>query len=563
MRKLAFVLGGIGLAIVTSSAVVAFGSRSPAIRSYATASPGFAVIASLTGAALFAAAAFVAAEGGNVWTALATFGLGVTWSADLWAGWPAAPTLLRTAGMLLVPMLAPATLLAVAGLLATHWPVRASIAVSTAAIAAATVLWLVRDPFLDRYCWRDCLAHPLAPFSGVALARSATHVSLATGAACGAAAVALGVASLVRSRRRVPLLAGLAAGSAVLASDFVLRLEPAENPSRPIFAALFVIRGLTLLGLAVALGYLAMRPRLVRHALSRLASVQGDLAVALADALDDPKLRIGYPVADGPTLDAGGRPTHFERTPARIVRRGELVALVGSAAGAPPAAALEAALGPAARLALANERLRAEKLFRLDELTALRQRIVSIADAARQRLERDLHDGAQQRLLALGIDLRVALKQADVVGRDETVELLRNAAARVAEATEELRNVAHGIFPATLANAGLAAALETLADSRPLVLSIHLETGRRYPAELETAAYAIVSEASAGVSDPVRVRVAERTGSLVVTLDGTAPTAGVASAEDRVSAVGGTVRWTGRRLEAVLPLPEPDEHGRS
>ena len=77
---------------------------------------------------------------------------------------------------------------------------------------------------------------------------------------------------------------------------------------------------------------------------------------------------------------------------------------------------LEQAFGPAARLALANERLRAEQLFRLHELTELRRRIVTTGDMERRRLERDLHDGAQQRLLALAIDLKVALKRAVAAG---------------------------------------------------------------------------------------------------------------------------------------------------
>jgi signal transduction histidine kinase len=233
-----------------------------------------------------------------------------------------------------------------------------------------------------------------------------------------------------------------------------------------------------------------------------------------------------------------------------------LVALIGSSA-ASPSAALEHALGPAARLALANERLRAEQLFRLCELTELRRRIVATGDAARRALERDLHDGAQQRLLTLAIDLRVALKRAEAGGRVEAAMLVRAAAERVAEATAELRGVAHGIFPSTLANVGLAAALESLADERRLVLSFELAVARRFPAEVEAAAYAIVAEVTAGAGDPVRVRVKEHAGELVVTVEGATWNVAAASAEDRVGAAGGTVRRTGRRLEAVLPVPPP------
>jgi signal transduction histidine kinase len=238
-----------------------------------------------------------------------------------------------------------------------------------------------------------------------------------------------------------------------------------------------------------------------------------------------------------------------------------LVALVGSSAGSPSAEALERALGPAVRLALANERLQAEQLFRLHELTELRRRIVAIGDAARRALERDLHDGAQQRLLALAIDLRVALKRAEAAGRVEAAMLVRAAAERVDEATAELRGVAHGIFPSTLANVGLAAALESLADERRMVLSFEVEVGRRFPAEIEAAAYGIVAESTTDAADQVRVWAQERAGELVITIDGATWNGGAVSAEERVGAAGGNVIRTGRRLEAVLPVPAPVDAG--
>jgi signal transduction histidine kinase len=561
-RALAVALAGAGLAITASSAVASLGNRSGEVTSYGTSSPGLAVLASLTGGVLFAAAALLAADGTRALAALATFGLGMAWSADVWAGWSGMPTLLRNAGMLLVPIVAPAALLAVAGVLARTREAAAAAAVAAAGIAGAIALWLVRDPFLDRYCWRDCHAHSLAPFPGAEVARTVTHVSLALGAACGALAAVLCAAGLLRRRLPWPLMAGFVSGCALAASDVALRLKPVEDPTRSLYASLFVARGVALAMLAVALGYVALRPRLLRRAISRLAAdperAAGEgLASALAAAIRDPEVQIGYPLAaDGPTVDAEGRLLAFAGKPTRIIRGGELVALIGFSAGN-PSAALERALGPAARLALANERLHAEQLFRLHELTELRRRIVATGDAARRALERDLHDGAQQRLLTLSIDLRVALKRAEAAGRVEAAMLVRAGAERVAEATAELRAVAHGIFPSTLANVGLAAALESLADERQLVLSFELEVARRFPAEVEAAAYAIVAEGTTGAADPVRVRVEERAGELVVIVDGATWNGGAVSAEERVGAAGGTVRRTARRLEAVLPVPSP------
>src|SRR5262249_6997599 len=121
MKHLAVVLGGIGLVIAASTTLVALGDLNPAIRSYSTSSPSLAVVASLAGIATFAAAALLALEVGRRPTALAVFALGFVWTADLWAGWSGAPTLLRYAGMLLVPMLAPAALLVVASVVGRTW----------------------------------------------------------------------------------------------------------------------------------------------------------------------------------------------------------------------------------------------------------------------------------------------------------------------------------------------------------------------------------------------------------------------------------------------------------
>jgi signal transduction histidine kinase len=556
-RTLALALIGGGFAIATSSSVVALGLRSSKVTSYATASPGFAVLASLTGAVLLTAASLLARDTARTLTALATFALGAAWSADVWAGWPPAPAVLRGAAMLFGPMLAPLALLAVASVLGSR-AVPAAVLVAGAGLTSAIALWLVRDPFLDRYCWRDCLAHSFAPFSGTEAARTATNVALVVAGFCGTIAAVLCAAAFSRRPLAFPLVAGLASGCTLAASDFVLRFEPAEDPTRPLYAFLYVARAVSLLGLGAALGYVAVRPVLVRRAISRLAAdpsrSEGGLEAALADAIGDRGLRLAYPLPAGPVVDADGRPVELEPSAVQIVRGKELVALVDSPAGAPTASAIDRALGPPARLALANERLRAEQLFRLHELMELRRRIVATGDAARRRLERDLHDGAQQRLLALAIDLRVALKQAAAAGKDDLGAILRRAVSQVDGATCELRSIAHGIFPSVLASAGLAAALDSLADERPLLLAIELELERRFPTEIEAAAYALVAEETAGASAPVRVRVETRESALVVALDD-ALNSGASLAEERIGAAGGTLTRAGRRLEAVLPIP--------
>jgi signal transduction histidine kinase len=562
VRGATLALGAGALVIGASSAAVALGARGAKVTSYAYVSPGVAVLASLTGAAVLATAVAIAASRRTL-AALATFALGCVWSADVWAGWANAPTLLRNLGMLLAPMLAAFALLVIAtSLLPRSRARQLAVAFSAAGIAAAIVLWLVRDPYLDRYCWRDCLAHPLAPVADPELARTTTNLTLVLGAFCGVLAAVLCARRLAQTGDRVPvLLVGLVSGCALAARDGALRLEPAEDPTALLYVSLFVVCAVALLALAASVGYLALRPWLVRRQIAALAAEPdrsgGGLEAALAAALDDPQLRVGYPLTDdGPVVDASGSALTFAGRPARIVRGGEVIALVGSPAGTPSVDALERALGSAARLALSNERLRAEESFRLYELTQLRRRVVATGDETRRRLERDLHDGAQQRLLALAIDLQVALKHARAA--PEAASLIRAAVERVAAATAELRRVAHGIFPSTLANAGLVAALESLADERRLALSNGLEPGRRFPAEIEAAAYALAAETTVGAARPVRLSLREDRSALVVTLTGATLDGG--GAEERIGAAGGTLAWSDGRLEAVLPVPAPSAY---
>jgi signal transduction histidine kinase len=348
------------------------------------------------------------------------------------------------------------------------------------------------------------------------------------------------------------------AAAALAASDAALLLDPAERPDRPAFTTLFATQGVTLAVVALALAALALRPRRARRAIARLAAAPGgSVAAALAEAVGEPELRIAYPLSGGSLVDATGAAVAAEEPAARIVRGGDVVAVIRTASGTPELAALDRALGPPARLALANERLRAEQLARLRELTELRRRIVATGDAARRRLERDLHDGAQQRLLALAIDLRVALTHAENAGREDVAELLRRALERAGAGAEEVRAVAHGVFPSTLASYGLAAALGSLAELHPLAVSSELEPGRRFPDDVETAAYAVVADATAGSADPATVRLEQRDGALVVTVDGAGRKGGGAAAEDRVGAAAGIVTWSRGRLEARLPLPPP------
>ena len=561
-RRLPVALGAAGLAVALASAIPTIGERSGRITSYGAISPAAAVLEFLTGGALLAAAVVLATDPRRRASAAAMFFIGIAWFSSVWIGSAVASTVLENVALLLAPMVAPAALLVVATLPTSRRARALGASVAIVTTAWSVVLWLVRDPFLDRYCWRDCLVNAYAPFADVERARTAANVALALDVACGLVILAICLVGL-RSQRPAgrtwmwAFAPGLAVGTLLAGSSLVLLIEPSENPERELFTVLFVARAVALAALAagVIVGAVTRR-RVVRREIARFARDAGhagraSLAASLAHAFDDPELQVGYPLPDGAVVDADGRPMTVADTATRLVHSGQLVALVSSPAGVPEAS-LERELGHAGRLSLANERLRAEQLARLRELTELRRRIVATGDATRRRLERDLHDGAQQRLLALTFDLRVAIARAEAAEQDDTVAILRSALEQVMSATASLREMAHGIFPAVLTTSGLVAAVETLADTRSLTLTGDLSPERRFPPDFETAAYAVVAESLEDASSRVGVRITATDAELIVAID--APwNGGVVSVEDRVGAVGGTIEQVGSRVVVRLP----------
>ena len=180
-------------------------------------------------------------------------------------------------------------------------------------------------------------------------------------------------------------------------------------------------------------------------------------------------------------------------------------------------------------------------------------------DSERRRLERDLHDGAQQRLLALSYDLRLASAQAQADGDGQSGSLLTQATDQARAALGELRELAHGIYPAILTEAGLTAALATLADGAPLSVEIRGADQGRSPAAVETAAYLLVVEAlddAAGRgASYAAVSAIQDGGRLVVTVqdDGSDRTSSMVQLADRVGALEGRLTVGPTRLQAELP----------
>jgi signal transduction histidine kinase len=255
----------------------------------------------------------------------------------------------------------------------------------------------------------------------------------------------------------------------------------------------------------------------------------GSLRDLLARTLGDPSLELALWLPErGAYVDVAGKPVELpppgSSRAVTVLGRPEapVAAIVHDPVLLERRALLDAA-GAAARLALENERLQAALRAQLAELRASRSRIVHAADDERRRLERDLHDGAQQRLISVGLALQLAQAALGPSANGAT-ELLRDADTELREALEELRELARGIHPAVLTEQGLPAALATLAERASVPVTIVDVPAERLPAPIEAAAYFLVSEALANTAryasaSSVRVSVSKTNGRVVIDVD--------------------------------------------
>jgi signal transduction histidine kinase len=251
---------------------------------------------------------------------------------------------------------------------------------------------------------------------------------------------------------------------------------------------------------------------------------RGELRDELARALGDASLELVYWLPeDERFVDARGRSVELPapgsgRGVTRIERDGGLVAAIVH-----DALILDKELdsiGAAAAMALENERLDAELRAKVAELRDSRSRMLRIGLEERRRLERDLHDGAQQRLVSMALNMRLARDRIRE-DPDAAERMLDGASAELDAALEELRELARGIHPAVLSDRGLDAALETLARRAPLPVELNRQAHERLPESIELAAYFVVSEALTNVAkyagaSHATVNVARGNGRLLV-----------------------------------------------
>jgi signal transduction histidine kinase len=296
---------------------------------------------------------------------------------------------------------------------------------------------------------------------------------------------------------------------------------------------------------------------------------EGALRAALADALGDPTLALAYWLPESSRyVDALGHPVTVSGAGwTEVDVQGRRVAAIAHDPALDDEPQLVRAAGAAAALALENQRLEAELRARIEELRASRARLVEAGDAERRRLERDLHDGAQSRLVALTLKLKLA--RMKVEGSSEAAALLDESSAELQASLDELRELARGIHPAILSDHGLAAAVRALADRAPVPVSVTVEEGE-LPAPVETAIYFVVAEALTNVAkyaaaSSAVVSVRRRGAAVVVEIadDGgggadLAGGSGLRGLADRVAALDGRIELEsppgeGTTLRAEIP----------
>ena len=424
-------------------------------------------------------------------------------------------------------------------------------------VAGAGIAWvLVWDPYADIGCVLGCGQNPLAIHPDARAARTLIDLTLLVTVVAGLTTAAV----TVRPSRFWP--GGLAV--LVLAVEAAVRLQGRGLVPDAVAIPLYQARCVSLALVGGALVAAAVRRIRRRHLLVRLAASldaapgPGTYAASLAEVLGDPSLDIGYSVAGQDRyVHANGRPfpgPQDHQVATRLERNGTPVAMVVHQPE--HAEAIATGLGAAARLAIDNERLQADLRSQLADLRTSRERVVERSDAERLRLERDLHDGAQQRLLMLGHQLRRALHDDP-----QSEPWLAPVIDDVDAALRDLREIGHGIYPGILESLGLHAALDALADG-PVPFTLQAAPTERLDPPIERAAYLVVATAlsAAGGSGPgddapVTAALALDTGCLRVRVAGVRMLGehNVEGMEDHVGALGGTITFARDTIVCELP----------
>ncbi len=434
------------------------------------------------------------------------------------------------------------------------------------------LLWLVAGALAVGTCVVASFAVSFAGHAEVAgVLMSLAIVCLAVGAALSVLRY-----KLYAVERVVTDSAGYAAAAAAVVGVFLLVLAMVNRTTPADASAQLPTALATLVAVGVARSVYVWARRTAERRVNRdrfdavetvragLARGPADVEVLLRDALSDPGARLLYPAQDASWITIAGHPTTPIGDVVDVRRGGEVAAILefdGSRVGREVVEAVARAAGPE----IDNVALRAEVARQLEQVRRSRTRLATAHLDERRRLERDLHDGAQQRLLALALQLQSARLNG---GRETLIEEVDRAIGELGQTVRDLRDLAGGLQPAALAGGGLLGAVVDMVGRVPVRIR-HEVVNRRFSPEIESAAWFVISEAVTNVvkhaaTDAAEVTVtAERGRVQVVVVDegigGADPTGhGAQGLADRVAALGGTLSIAerpphGTRVEAVLP----------
>ena len=390
-------------------------------------------------------------------------------------------------------------------------------------------------------------------------------------------------ASRIRRRTLTPVLVVAAAGVGITAVGLVVRRFAPGSPELAV-ARWLVAFALPAMALAFLVGLLRWR-LYVGASLRRFAASIGSsagpagLRNAFADAFEDPSLAILYPVGEDRWAAADGRAVDVpvvvrgRSTTDLCNAEGQVLAVLIHDQALETESAFINVIGSYASLSLENQRLAADVANLVREMRDTQARAAASADDAREQIERDLHDGAQQRLIALRIRLQLAAERSGDTA-PETTEQFNQLGTEVQLAIDELRAFAQGVFPAVLGDFGPVEALKQAVRAAPVPTTVSAVDVGRYRPELERAIYFCCLEAlqntykHAHTATAAHVRIATRGAELAfeVTDNGpgldlgtVSPGAGLRNMQERVASLGGSLMIDaapggGTRITGAIPL---------
>lgn len=463
------------------------------------------------------------------------------------------------------------------------WPRRTIIVLGYLDVTVLNLIWLLFEP--RRQC-DGCPENAVLLFPNRNVAEALSTLEQAAGALLSLIAVAI----LVRSYRRASpawrraYAPVLRVGGLAFAALVVLLIDeglgtPVGDSLQWLFWSLF-----SLVPIAFVVGLLQVR--LARSAVAPLmlelghAHTHEAIRAALAKAIGDSELEIVYWRQDEQRyIDASGRPAELPdagsgRVAHPVVHdRTQVGALIVDSTlvdGTLRDTDVIDAATAAAAITLENQQLQAELRARIEELRASRSRVVDAANHERRAIERNLHDGAQQRLVALSLTLRMARSRVDSQPA-AAADLLDEASDQLGAAIDELRELARGIHPAVLSDRGLEPALQALCARATMPINLSVGLDERLPPSVEVAAYYTVAEALTNVAkyaqaEQVEVSIRRVNGAACVEVvdDGVGGAdpgigSGLAGLADRIEALEGTLaivspHGRGTTLRAEIPI---------